>query len=183
MRNRRGYTFIEIAIVLAILSILVIITTTNLQSWVGHYTAVGFQQEFVSQFNEARSRSLASTLQHRLLIDLGAEKVVLQRGNAGTASTAWSDAGVQVTGKWGAAIDTISYPNGTSSDSTVASGTFAFIFNPDGQVLTQTNPASAATIAPLTQANVRLSAYSTGDRATIRVFGWTSKARLLNGWM
>jgi len=183
MSNRRGFTLVEIAIVFAVISVLAIIATTNLQSWVGHYSAVGFQREFLSRFNDARTRSMGSTFQHRLLIDLGGETVSLQRGNAGTASTIWVNAEPQVAGRWGAAIENITYPMGLSTDTSVTSGTFALIFNPDGQVLTQSDPASAATIAPLTQANIRLSASSVADRTTIRVFGWTAKARLLNGWM
>ena len=63
--------------------------------------------------------------------------------------------------------------------SVIPPATFAFIFNPDGEVLTQDN---AATVRVLTDAKVRLSAGSTVDQATIRVYGWTSKARLENGW-
>ena len=44
-------------------------------------------------------------------------------------------------------------------------GTFAFIFNPDGQVLTQDN---AATVRALTDARVRLSASNPVDQTTIR---------------
>ena len=59
---------------------------------------------------------------------------------------------------------------------------FALLFNPDGEVLVQTNPAGT-TASPLTQANIHLSATNVADRATIRLFGWTSKARLFNGWI
>jgi hypothetical protein len=65
----------------------------------------------------------------------------------------------------------------------VNSGTFALVFNPGGQVLTQTDPANDNTILPLNQADVHLAAGSAADQATIRVFGWTSKARLSNGWL
>jgi hypothetical protein len=57
------------------------------------------------------------------------------------------------------------------------------IFNPGGQVLIQTDPADSGTISPLTQADVHLSAGKSADRATLRVFGWTSKARILNDWL
>ena len=61
MNDRRGFTLIEIMIALTILGIMVVIATTNLQLWQSHYSGVGFQREFLSQFNEARTRSMASS--------------------------------------------------------------------------------------------------------------------------
>ncbi|TFH31808.1 MAG: prepilin-type N-terminal cleavage/methylation domain-containing protein, partial [Deltaproteobacteria bacterium] len=176
MKDRRGFTLIEIMIALTIVGIVGIIATTNFTSWQSHYTAVGFQREFLSKVNEARTRSMGTSLQHRLRIDLGAETVALERGNAGTASGTWVNATPQALGTRGAGIQQILCNPAPAS---VTSGTFAFIFNPDGEVLTQDN---AATIRALTDARVRLSADSTADQTTIRLYGWTSKARLENGW-
>ena len=177
MKDRRGFTLIEIMIVLAIVAIGVTIATTNFILWQNHYSGVGFQREFLSQFNEARTRSMASSLQHRLRIDLGTETVALERGNAGTASGTWANAAPHVVGTRGAGIhEIVCNPAPTS---VTPPATFAFIFNPDGQVLTQDN---AATVRALTDARVRLSAGSTVDQSTIRLYGWTSKARLENGW-
>ena len=69
MKDRRGFTLIEIMIVIAIVGIMAIVATTNFLSWQSHYSSVGFQREFLSQVNEARTRSMATSLQHRLLID------------------------------------------------------------------------------------------------------------------
>jgi prepilin-type N-terminal cleavage/methylation domain-containing protein len=183
MKDRRGFTILELVIALVIVAILVTIGGSNLQGWLSHSSALGLQREILSACNEARTRSVASSLQHRLLFDLGAERATLQRGNAVTGSTAWVNAQNTVTASRGAAIESILYPLGNPSDTAVTSGSFALIFNPNGQVLTQTNPADPTTISPLTQANIRLSAVNDADRATIRLFGWTSKARLLNGWL
>jgi prepilin-type N-terminal cleavage/methylation domain-containing protein len=177
MKDRLGFTLIEIMIALAIVGIMTIIATTNFVSWQSHYKGIGFQREFLSLVNEARTRSLGSSLQHRLRIDLGAETVVLERGNAGTASGVWVSAAPQVVGESGAGVHEILC--NPLPASVTPPGTFAFIFNPDGQVLTQDN---AATVRALTDARVRMSAGSTLDQATIRLYGWTSKARLENGW-
>ena len=120
---------------------------------------------------------MGTSFQHRLRIDLGTETVVLERGDAGTASGTWVNVAPQVVGTRGAGIHEIVCNPVPAS--VITSGTFAFIFNPDGQVLTQDN---AATIRALTDAKVRLSAGSTVDQSTIRLYGWTSKARLENGW-
>jgi prepilin-type N-terminal cleavage/methylation domain-containing protein len=176
MRDRRGFTLIEITIAVMILGIMVVIATTNLQLWQRHYSVVGFQREVLSLINQARTRSMASSFQHRLRI-VNAETVVLEQGNAGTASGTWVNAAPQVVGTKGAGIHEILC--NPLPASVIPPATFAFIFNPDGQVLTQDN---AATVRALTDAKVRLSAGSTVDQATIRVYGWTSKARLDNGW-
>lgn len=177
MKDCRGFTLIEIMIVLAIVAIGVTIATTNFFLWQNHYSVVGFQREFLSQFNEARTRSMASSLQHRLLIDMNAETVTLQRGNLGTASSIWANAAQSVVGSRGAGVDNV-----VCTPAVTVPTNFALVFNPDGEVLIQTNPA-ATTASPLTQADIHISATSVADQATIRVFGWTSKARLANGWL
>jgi prepilin-type N-terminal cleavage/methylation domain-containing protein len=176
MKDLRGFTLIEIMIVIAIVAIGVTIATANFFSWQSHYSGVGFQREFLSQVNEARTRSVASSLQHRLLIDQGAETVILQRGNLGTASGTWVSTTLQVVGTRGAGINDV-----VCTPVVAVPTSFALVFNPDGEVLVQTNPA-ATTASPVTQADIHISAASVADQATIRLFGWTSKARLVNGW-
>ncbi len=120
---------------------------------------------------------MATSLQHRLLIDQAGETVTLQRGNAGTASNAWVNAVPPVQGSGGAGISDV-----VCNPALAVPSTFSFVFNPDGEVLVQDNTASTAA-RPLTQADVHLSAANAADRTTIRLFGWTSKARLVNGWL
>jgi len=178
MRDRRGFTLIEILIVVAIVAIVATIATTNLQLWQSHYSAVGFQREILSQVNEARTRSMATSLQHRLLIDMNTESVTLQRGNSGTSSTGWTNVGQTVAGSRGAGIDNVIC---TPAPAAAVQPIFAILFNPNGEVLVQSS-SSATTASPLTQADVRIAATDAADQSTVRIYGWTSKARLINGW-
>ena len=174
MRDRRGFTLIEIMIALAIVGIVAVMATTNFFSWQSHYSGVGFQREFLSRVNEARTRSMATSLQHHLLIDRAAGTVTLQRWNFGVGP--WVNVAQPVIGTKGAGIGAVD-----CTPAVAVPSTFALLFNPDGEVLVQITPVGTAA-SPLTQADIRISATSAADRATLRVFGWTSKARLFNGW-
>jgi prepilin-type N-terminal cleavage/methylation domain-containing protein len=174
MKDRRGFTLIEIMIVIAIVGIVGIIATTNFFSWQSHYSSVGFQREFLSQVNDARTRSMGTSLQHRLLIDMTAETVTLQRGTSGTGSSVWTNVGQTVVGSRGAGIARL-------DNCSVVGPIVALLFNPDGEVLSQDITAGSPPNA-LTLGNVRIAATSAADQSTIQIYGWTSKARVINGW-
>jgi len=177
MKDRRGFTLVEVLIVIAIVGIVGVVATTNFQLWQSHYSGVGFQREFITKISEARTRSTATSLQHRLLINMNAtaESVTLQRWNSGTGT--WVNAAQPIVGSRGAGIDNV-----VCTPAVTVPSTFAFLFNPDGEVLVQTNTSGTAA-SSMTQADIRISAANVADRATIRLFGWTSKARLVNGWL
>lgn len=175
MRDRRGFTLIEIIIVVAIIGIMVAIATSNVMLWLDHSAVVDFRNGLLARHNDARTRAMALNRQHRVEIDLDTETVRLQRGNAGTGSASWPTIGVDVRGSRGAGVDKIAYDNGT----TITSGIYSFIFNPGGQVLAQDN---SSNIHPITQAKIHLAGDRPSERTQIRLFGFTSKARLENGW-
>ena len=163
MKDRRGFTLVEIMIVMAIVAIGLVISMSNLQIWVYKYNFLGFQREVLSSLKQARTLSASSQFQHRTRFDLDNGTVTLERGNAGGNSNLWTSVPGSVRAPVGAQIGSVT-----------PTGTFALIFNPSSEVMAQDN----ATISSVTQADIGLVGKNPGDVATIRVYGWTGKARI-----
>ncbi len=172
MRANKGFTLIEIAIVAAIVGIGAMIAVSNLHGWNRHNNFVGFQREVFSEIQEARSRAFSMGRQFRLAIDLDAETVLLERGDAGSGSTVWTADRALISATAGSDIVDIAWLRG-GAGATPSAGMFYLVFSPGGDVFRM----AGAVITPLDTANISLSS-DLGETATIQLFCWTGKARL-----
>ncbi|MFA6147170.1 MAG: type II secretion system protein [bacterium] len=171
MRGSRGFTLIEIMIVLSIVAIGLVMAIPNLQRWMSRTNAQGFEREVFSELQGARIRSSSGTVRYRLVFDFGAGTTSLQVREAG----GWSPVrGPAVQAPFGAGFVSIT-PSGGAA---VTSGLYAFVFNPSGEVYAQSDTADDGTIASIDNAVIRLTGANLQDTASILLYGWTGKARL-----
>jgi len=174
MRNRNGFTILELVVAMAIIGIMVALATTNLFTWREHYAAIDFRQEIFARCNEARARAMASNHQHMMAIDITAGTVTVLRGDAGTGSTNWTTVGNPAAAARGTGIHEVRADGFTFAQGDVA----RFWYNPGGQVMID----NTSDVVPLTVATIQVASEEAKDQATVRIFGWTSKARMENGW-
>ena len=173
--GKKGFTLLEITIVLAIIAIGSFIAFSNLEGWNTHNQFVGFQREVLSEMQEARTRAFAMRRQYRMVIDLDAETVTLERGNAGSGSTVWSADRNSVTAPRGSGIaDVVHTLAGASS--TVSGSRFFLVFHPAGDVYRM----ASGVVTPVDTVRIHLSSVP-AETATIQLFCWTGKARLSRG--
>jgi len=166
--REKGFTLVELVIVIAIIGIGAILAGSSVLQWIRHNESVGFHREVFSRVEEARTMAFSSRRQHRLVVDFSARTVAVERGNAGANSTSWTAMKSPVSAPFGAFIDSVLTTQGGAT-TTSTSGTVAITFNPAGDTF------------PSDLVRFRIS-NTLGEQWTIRVFGWTTRARVENGW-
>jgi prepilin-type N-terminal cleavage/methylation domain-containing protein len=167
MRTNKGFTLVEIMIVLAIIGIGAIIAGSSILDWITHNRSVGFHRGVAQKMEEARNRAVSSQRQHRVVIDTTGNNVSLERGDKGAGSTTWTQVTSAITAPHGSSIDNVLTTQGSVTTNTSA-GTVNITVNP------------ACDTFPLDLVRIYIS-NDLGEDWTVRVFGWTSRVRVENG--
>ena len=79
MKDRRGFTLIEISLGFVILSIIAVLAITNIQPWIYHTRYTGFLRDVFTEFQQGRQRAIASGNAHTVEVDAAANTVRLRR--------------------------------------------------------------------------------------------------------
>lgn len=122
MKSQHGFTIIELIVVTAVLSIMLI---AAMPVWLPIFENASEKEaarDIASALRDARSRSINENLEHRISFDLAAKTYVLSRGNRASNSASWTN------------IKTYKTPENILLRGTQACNTtdFTIQFNPNG---------------------------------------------------
>jgi len=122
----KGFTLVEILIVIAIIGVLTAIAAPGISAWVETFKFKNTVREIGITMQLARMKAITSGVEYRVVFDLDAETFSLERGNQADGSDTWIPEGVVIdVSSWVDIAFVNSYttgkrnkqfnPNGTSS--------------------------------------------------------------------
>ena len=126
----KGFTLVEILIVIAIIGILTAIAAPGISSWIETFKFKNTKREIGITMQLARMKTIARGVEYRVVFDLDAETFYLERGNQADGSDTWELEGVVIdVSSWADIAFVNSYatgkrnkqfnPNGTSSTGSI----------------------------------------------------------------
>lgn len=82
IRNHRGFSLVEMMVVVALLSILALIGVPQFREYVPKYRVEAASKDLAAQMELYRVRSIANNVRHKLTFDDTAQKIIVETVNA-----------------------------------------------------------------------------------------------------
>ena len=73
-KKRRGFTLIELVVVLAVLAMMAAVVLSNIRSALPHYRLLNASRRLAATIHMARTRAILNSLEHRVTTALGREQ-------------------------------------------------------------------------------------------------------------
>jgi len=166
-RNIRGLSTMELAVTLALVAIMAVMTVPYLGSWLKHYRTVGASREVSSLLQETRLKAISTDHEWRVVIDRGKGTLTMQRKED---SGKWIDEGAPKQLPPGVYFTDAS-GNGTS-------GQVMAIFKPSGKAYCSVNGryqlAISIYIGGQTEDRYKITVVSLTGR--IRLYAWNGNS-------
>jgi prepilin-type N-terminal cleavage/methylation domain-containing protein len=129
MTRQRGFSFVELIVVLAVLSLLAAMAIPQFSRWIESTQYRVAAREIASAMRESRSRAIQTNLQHRLELDLAEKRWRILHGNRAASSSpnSWES---NVVRDWQPVRGRIQLK--ANKDCSVTAETVRIVFNPAG---------------------------------------------------
>jgi len=160
-----GFTLAELIITCAIIAIVSAVGVFTVNQQLPHYRLKGDSRTIASSLMLARMKATSSGVQHAIEFDLDTGRYTLQRGNASSGSTSWTDQPYERNLSFGVNIERV-----VNSGATSYSGIVKIVFNPIGSY----DSTSAG--------QIRVGLGETNDGYRILLTRTTGRIQTIKGW-
>ncbi len=126
LKEKKGLSALELAVVLALIAIMATFTIPYLGSWLKHYRVVGASRDLASIFQEARIKAVSDNVEWRVVIDGDSDTYWLEQGDDLENSSTWS-----VIGTPKSLPKNVKFVSGSAGND--ATGKLYIIFRPSGK--------------------------------------------------
>jgi Tfp pilus assembly protein FimT len=90
IRNKRGFTLVEVGIMLSIFAIVAVMALPDVRGMIQRYQFNAAVRRAKTDLNLARLKAISRNREVRVRVDTNGESYAVEQGNASTGSTTWT---------------------------------------------------------------------------------------------